>query len=136
GTQRVGGQVECLGGVLGEDDLLGTGGPDEARDGAAGALVGLGGLCPEEVHRPGYVRVVPGVVLRQRIDDGLRLLRRVPRVQVHQGMVPLGPGQDREIAPDGVDVEHVHLLFLVTCCLCPLGTDQTAAAAAALVYSS
>ena len=73
-AERVRHQVDRLGGVLREDDLVRRGGTDERGDLGARRLVGGRGLGTEGVHRPGDVGVVPLVVLAQHIEHLARLL--------------------------------------------------------------
>ena len=100
GAQRVGAQVERLGGVLGEHDLLGAGRADELRQLGPGRLERLGRLGTQQVHRPGHVGVVHPVEVLDRVDHDARLLRGVRAVQVDQRPVPRRPLQDREVGAD------------------------------------
>ena len=89
--------VERLGGVLGEGDLVAAG-TDEAGDGVAGVLVGVGRLLGDLVG----ATVDRGVVIRQEgplgIEDLQRPLGGRPGVQVHEWTtVTDSPRQDREI---------------------------------------
>ena len=77
-----GDQVERLGGVLGEDHLVGTWGVDEPRTPWPGALVGVGGLGGQLVGAAVDRRVRRLHEPRHRVDDRPRLLRRVRRVEV------------------------------------------------------
>ena len=103
-TQGVGTQVESLRGVRQGHHFLGTRRPEEPRDAFTPALVCLGGLQPELVHGPSNVGVVSGVVLTQGVDDDLRFLGGVGRVEVRQRVLPHPGGQDGEILPDLLDV--------------------------------
>ena len=82
--QRVGHQVERLGGVLGEDHLVATGRVDERRHPVAALLERLGRLRTQRVHGARDVGVVPLQVVDHRVDDHLRLLRGVGAVEVDQ----------------------------------------------------
>ena len=98
--ERVGDEVDPLGGVLGEHHLVRVG-PDERRDPRAGRLVGVGGLLGELVR----AAVHRGVVLLEERPLGVEHLPRPlggrPRVEVDQGAAAAdGPGQDREVGPD------------------------------------
>ena len=86
-TPRTGEQVERLGGVLGEDDLVGGRRVDEAGDLGSGSFERLGGAHGEIVGTSMHVRVGGLVVLVHRVDDGLGLLRGVARVEIDQRLV-------------------------------------------------
>jgi len=102
-AERVCREVQSLGRVLGEHDLVPIRRTDERRNLVARTLVGLGRLRTQLVHRPCHVGVVVCVVVRDRVDDDLRLLRGVRRVEVHQRQVSRQPArQDREVTPDAV----------------------------------
>ena len=101
GAQRVGAQVERLGGVLGEDDLLRARRADELRQRGPRLLERLGRLGAEQVHGPGDVGVVVQVVVLDRLDHHPRLLRGVGAVQVDQRPVAGRALQDREVRADG-----------------------------------
>ena len=75
--QGVRGEVERLGGVLGEDHLVAVGRAEERRHLVARVLVRRGRLGAELVHGAGDVGVVPLEVVDHRVDDHLRLLRGV-----------------------------------------------------------
>ena len=61
-----------------------SGAPEERRHLVAGVLVGRRRLGAELVHGPGDVGVVALEVVDHRVDDHLRLLRGVRRVEVDQ----------------------------------------------------
>ena len=98
--ERVGHEVERLGGVLGEHHLL-VGSPDEPGDLGARTLVGVGGLLAELVGA-----AVHGAVdlLAERALGVERTgipLRGGAGVEVDQRLpVAHGAGQDREAGPD------------------------------------
>ncbi len=73
-TQRAGDQVERLGGVLGEHDLVAAGRADEPGDLVASRLERLAGLAAELMHRPGDIGVVQPVVVVDRPNHALGLL--------------------------------------------------------------
>ena len=104
-TPRVDDEVERLGGVLGEHDLVGVAGVDEAGDLGPSGLVGVGGIGGEAVGTA-VDRGVAGLgELAHGVDDALRLLRRVGRVEVvDRGAVELALEQ-RELRLDGGGVE-------------------------------
>ena len=100
-------QVDPLGRRLGEHDLVRRGGAEERGDLGPGALVDLGGLLAEQVGAAVRGGVVPLVVLPLGVEHDGRVLRGRPGVQVDQRLaVPHGPGQDREVLPDRLDVER------------------------------
>ncbi len=68
-------EVDRLGRAAREDDLLGARRVEEPPDDVAGVLVGLGRAPGELVRGAVDVAVVAGVVARDRVDHGLRLLR-------------------------------------------------------------
>ena len=102
--QRVRGEVERLGGVLREDDLFGTRGPDEGGHGPPRPLERGRRLRAQHVHGAGDVGVVLEVVGRDRVDDLTRLLARVAGVEVGQRVRADLAGQDREVPPYRLDV--------------------------------
>ena len=65
---RLGDEVERLGGVLGEHDLVGVAGVDEAGDLGPGGLEGVGGLGGEAVGAAVDRRVGRLVEARHRVD--------------------------------------------------------------------
>ena len=106
-TPRPGDQVEGLGGVLGEDDLVGARGPDEPGHRGPGRLHAGGGPLGQGVDAAVHVGVVVRGEVGHGLDDGGRLLGRRRRVEEHEPSVVALLGQDREVAPDGGDVEGV-----------------------------
>jgi len=82
-TPGVRDEVDRLGGVLGEHRLLDSR-TQPGRDRRASALEGVRGLHRQRVHPAMHVGVVVGVMLGDRVDHRLRLLRRGPRVEVHE----------------------------------------------------
>ena len=103
--ERVGHQVDRLGGALGEHDLARVR-AEERGDLRPRALVDLGALLAEQVGaavRGAVVQLVEGAL---GVEDRRRLLRGRAGVQVDQRVVVAHrPGQDREIGPDRLDVE-------------------------------
>ena len=71
---RVGDEVDRLGRVAGEDDLMAVGGVDEAGRPGAGPLVLGGRLLADRVDAAMDVGVVLAVVVGDGIDDDARLL--------------------------------------------------------------
>ena len=76
-------EVERLGGVLREDDLVGRR-PDERRDGRAGGLEVVGRLLRELVRAAVDRGVVLLVERALGVEDRRRLVRRRPRVEVDE----------------------------------------------------
>ena len=62
-TERVGDQIDRLGGVAGEDDLFRPGGVEEALHGLARAFVGLGRLVRQIMQAAMHVGVLLGIGL-------------------------------------------------------------------------
>ena len=102
----VGEQVDRLGAVLGEHDLVAGGRVHQARDGVAGALVGVGGPLAHPVQAAMHVGVLLAHRVGHRVDDGGRLHRGGGAVQEHQGFAMHGLRQDREFGADALHVER------------------------------
>ena len=101
---RVREQVDRLGDVLGEDDLVGAGAPRNRATLARG-FVRRGGLLRDGVDAPVDVGVVGAVVLVHRVDDRGGLLRRRRGVEVDETLAVDLPFEDREVGLDARDVE-------------------------------
>ncbi len=96
--ERVGDEVDRLGGVLGEDDLVGRR-ADERRDGRAGRLEVVGRLLGELVRPAVHRRVVLLVERPLGVEHRDRLVRRGPGVEIDEGTaVAHRARQDRELA--------------------------------------
>ena len=93
-----GDQVDGLGGVACEDDLVAVGGVDEAPHRLAGFLETSGGPFAQIVDAPVDVGVFVLVHVAQGVDYLARLLGRGGAVQEHQRLAVHDFGQDREIA--------------------------------------
>ena len=100
-------QVDGLGDVAGEHDLPHAPGVDEAGHLLPGRLVGGGRLLGDLVDASVDVRVVAPVVVVQRRDHRLRLLRGVGAVQVDERMAVDLTLKDGELAADRAHVEGV-----------------------------
>jgi hypothetical protein len=102
--ERVGDQVDRLGGVLGEDHLVARRCVEQPGDLVPAALEAGRRLGAQLVHGARDVGVVPLEVVDHRVDDDLRLLGRVGAVEVDQ-RVPVGhrAAQDREVRADHVE---------------------------------
>ena len=85
-------EIQALGGVPREDDLLVGACVDEGTDGLTRILVGLGGLDREIIETAHRVCVFLRIVVHHRIEDALRLLGRRPVVEVGEAAV-----EDREL---------------------------------------
>ena len=83
----------------------GLGGIDERADLLARLLVGVGRLDRERVHAAVDVRVGPPIHVGDRLDDGLRLLRRRRVVEVDERVAVNRAREDREVAAERLDVE-------------------------------
>ena len=101
----VGDEVQPLGRVPREDDLLRRGRVDEARHGLARALVGGGCPLGELVDAAVHVRVGRLVELPQRVEHLPRLLRRRSRVEVGERLPVDLLLEDREIGAELARVE-------------------------------
>jgi len=95
-----GDEVDGLGRALGEDDLFRPARIEEARDGLAAVLVGLGRAVGECVEAPMHVRVGVPVGEIHRIEHHVRLLRRGTGVEVDQPLLEDFFFEDREIGTD------------------------------------
>ena len=85
--QAVGGQVQALAGVAGEDDLTGAFRVDELGNGLAGGLIALRGPLGQVVDAPEGVGVVVAVKLTHGVQNSVRLLGGGGVVQVDHGVV-------------------------------------------------
>src|SRR5438270_8718933 len=99
-------EVDRLGGVAGEDDLLYGGGVDEGGHSAARRLVGGGRLFAQGVDAPMGIGVVPPVVIVHRIDHRRRFLRGGGAIEVNQRLAVDLPSQDREVSLDRLGVQR------------------------------
>ena len=97
-------EVDRLGRVLREDDLLGVWRVQELRHPGAGAFVSVGRRVREVMKPAMHVGVFLPVRLHQRIEHGLRLLRARRVVEIHQRLAINLQRQRREIAPDRLHV--------------------------------
>ena len=102
---RVRDQVDRLGGVLREHDLL-EGRPDPVRDGPPRGLERLGRLLRQRVDAAMDVRVVLGQCTGERVEHDPRLLRRRGAVEVAQRVPAPFPRKDRELRGYRLDVER------------------------------
>ena len=80
----IGDEVDRLGGVAGEDQLVAVGRVDEPGDAHTRRLVGRGRLLADRVDPAVDVGVVLAVVVGDGIDDDAGLLARRRRVEVDQ----------------------------------------------------
>jgi hypothetical protein len=107
GAPGPGDEVDRLGRVLREHDLVRARGTDETGDLGPGALHGVGRGLGERVRGAVHVRMGRLVVPVHRLDDGGRLLRRRGRVEEHEPSVVDGRRQDGEVGLHRGDVEVV-----------------------------
>ena len=102
---RVRDEVDRLGRVAGEDDLVAVGGVDEPGHRGARRLVGRRRALADLVDPAVDVRGVLVVVAVERVDDRLRLLARRRGVEEDERLA-VGLGlEDREVAPDDLRIE-------------------------------
>jgi hypothetical protein len=105
--ERVRGEVQALGRVLREDEIVGLGG-DEARHVGSRVLVRVRGLLGQLVRtamNSGVAGLVEGSL---GVEDDRWLLTRRTAVEIDQWpSVAHGSLQDREVLPDPGDVEGV-----------------------------
>ena len=107
---RVGDEVDRLGRVAGEDDLVAVRGVDEPGDLGARLLVLGRRLLADGVDAAMDVGVVLAVVVSDGVDDDARLLARRRRVEVDQRVPVDLLLEDREVAPQRVRVERADRL--------------------------
>ena len=106
--ERIGHQVQRLGGVLGEHDLVRRRRPDEGSDARAGRLEVVGRLLGQRMRSTLDRGVVVGDEVLLGVDHRHRALRGRAGIQVHQTLpVPDRAVQDREVVADGGHVEDV-----------------------------
>ncbi len=105
-SPRVGHEIDGLGGVADEHDLVCVGGVDQPRRHRSGAFVGRRGALGELVDAAVDVRGVLGVIGVHGLDHGERLLARGGAVQVDERLAQAVDGsQDREVGADATGVE-------------------------------
>ena len=107
-AERLRDEVDALGRAAGEDDLARRGGVEERPHLLAGGLVGLGRKLAQHVDAAMDVGVAADVVVHQRVEHGLRLLRRGGVVEIDQRLAVHLLVQDREIRAEARDVEPGH----------------------------
>ena len=103
---RVGDEVDRLGRVAGEDELVAVGGVDEPGDPDTGRLVGRRRLLADRVDPAMDVGVVLAVVVGDRVDDDAGLLAGRRRVEVDETVAVDLLGEDREVAAQGDRVDR------------------------------
>jgi hypothetical protein len=92
-------EIDRFGRVARPDDLGGLGRVDEARDLGARGFERFRGAFGEFVDAPMDVRVVVRVVVHERVDHGLRLLRGGGRVEIGEALAARrGLREQRKIA--------------------------------------
>ena len=104
GAVGAGDQVDALGGVAGEDDLLDAWRIEEAAHRLARVLVAGGGGVGEKVQAAMDVGVFHLVGVVDGVEHRARLLRRGAVVEIDQRLAVDLAEQDREVGADGLDV--------------------------------
>ena len=102
----LGHEVQRFGGPAREHDRARVRSAEERRELGARALEGLRRLLTERVDPAVGVRVVVRVEVGDGVDHLTRLLGRGGRVQVDERVAVDRALQDREVAPDPLDVQH------------------------------
>ncbi len=102
---RVGDEVDRLGGVAGEDDLVAVGGVDEPGHGGASRLERRRRPLADLVDPAMDVGRVLAVVAVERVDDDLGLLARRGRIEEDQRLAVNLRLEHREVAPDDLRVQ-------------------------------
>src|SRR5215204_5877503 len=100
-----GDEVDRLGGVAREDDLVVTGGADEARDIITYTLVGSGRLLGERVNATMDIGIGGLVVVNERLDHLSRLLRGGGVVEIDETAPVDASRQDGKIRTDTRDIK-------------------------------
>ncbi len=103
--EGVGDEVDRLGGIAGEDDLLRPLGVEERPHLLARALIGLGRGIGEEMQAAMHVGVFRGVGLLDAVEHRPRLLRRGGVVEIDERLAVDRHGEDREVLAHFRDVE-------------------------------
>ena len=104
GAVGAGDEVDALGGVAREDDLLDAWRIEEAAHRLARVLVAGGGGVGEEVQPAMDVGVFHLVGVVDGVEHRARLLRRGAVVEIDQRLAVDLAEQDREVGADGLDV--------------------------------
>ena len=100
-TPRIRDEVDRLGRVAGEHDLVRVRGVDEPGDAGAGRFIGRRGPLADLVDPAVDVRVVLAVVGIHGVNHGLRLLARGRRVEIDERLSVRGRrAEDRELRTD------------------------------------
>ena len=103
-AERIGDEVDRLGGIAGEDDLFLAPGIEKCRHFFARAFVGFGRLVGEIMQAAMHVGVLRRVGLVDAIEHRLRLLRRGGVVEIDKRLAIDLRREDRKIRADAVDV--------------------------------
>ncbi len=104
-TPRVRDEVDGLGRVADEDDLLGLPGVEEPGDLGPRRLEGTRALVGDRVHAPVHVGVRRAVQRVHRVQHLDRLLRARRAVEVHEALPVDLALEDREVGLDRRDVD-------------------------------
>src|SRR5262249_126123 len=89
-----------------EDDLLRRARVDESPYPLAGTLEGFRGCLAESMDTPMYVGMGVRFIVLNGAQHRDRSLRRGPAVEIHERPAIYGPIQNREVAPDALDIQH------------------------------
>src|SRR5690606_8751682 len=103
--ERGGQWCDRCGGPSGEDHLVVGFGPDEPGNGPARGFVGTRGRLAQEMHPAMHIAVLGRIVVRESIDDALRLLRGRGIVEVYEGTAIHLLLQSRKLSADPLDIE-------------------------------
>ena len=104
--QRGGNKVDAFRRALGENYVLRTRCIQEFPDFLTRRFIGLGGLVRQRMNAPMDIRIGRARLVRDPVDDGVRLLRAGRIVQIDQRLAVDLPRQDRKFCPDGTNVER------------------------------
>ena len=99
-AERVGDQIDRLGGVSGEDDLFLALGIEKGAHLLARALVGIGRGVGEVMQAAMHVGIFGGIGVLEALEHCLRLLRRGGVVEIDERLAIDLHREDREIRAD------------------------------------
>ena len=104
-AERLGHQIDAFGRAPHEDDLAQVRCVQELLNFFASVLIRASRALAQKMHAAMDIGVVFGVAAHHRVDDGLRLLCRGGVVEIDERLAVYFLTQDREVAPDFLDVE-------------------------------
>ena len=105
GAEHVRHEIDALGRVARVDDFLDAAGVEIRADLLARPFVLIGRQLTEQVDAAVHVGVYARVVPRQRVEHGLRLLRRRRVIEIDERLAVDLTAQNREIGANPLDVE-------------------------------